>query len=73
MSTPDALCGAPHAVYFGPFLKLHELEWDEPQPAAILRIVAAYVTESNIDANDLAARLEAAGFPLPELPEGALL
>ncbi|MFF4188170.1 hypothetical protein ACFYZ9_33745 [Streptomyces sp. NPDC001691] len=63
-----------HARYFGLYLKCHDLEWADPEPAAILRIVAEYVTESNelggLDANDLTARLEAAGFTLPELPEG---
>ncbi|MGW7090019.1 hypothetical protein ACWGH2_41920 [Streptomyces sp. NPDC054871] len=63
-----------HAVYFGLYMKRRELEWEDPEPAAILRIVAEYVTESNdyggIDANDLVARLESAGFTLPELPEG---
>ncbi|MFC8640094.1 hypothetical protein ACFUC2_04960 [[Kitasatospora] papulosa] len=63
-----------HATYFGLFFRRRELEWPDPEPAAILRIVAEYVTESNdfggLDANDLVARLESAGFTLPELPEG---
>ncbi|MFE1270571.1 hypothetical protein [Streptomyces sp. NPDC058758] len=80
---PDAVtCGrAPHgptekhrATYVGPFLRHTVLEWAAPEPAAVLRIVAEYVTESNdvggLDVNDLVARLETAGYTLPELPEG---
>ncbi|MFJ8301302.1 hypothetical protein ACIQ9R_36125 [Streptomyces sp. NPDC094447] len=78
----DVTCSlAPHgpaekhrATYVGPFLRHTALEWADPEPAAILRVVAEYVTESNdlggLDANDLVTRLEAAGFTLPELPEG---
>ncbi|MEU3501593.1 hypothetical protein ABZ726_12725 [Streptomyces hundungensis] len=78
----DVTCGLPphpskephHARYFGLYLKTCELEWTDPEPASILRIVAEYVTESNdvggLDANELVARLDAAGFTLPELPEG---
>ncbi|MFJ5142979.1 hypothetical protein [Streptomyces sp. NPDC088707] len=77
----DVTCARPshgpteqhRATYFGPFFKPRELKWSDPETATLLRIVAEYVTESNdigsLDANDLVARLETAGFTLPELPE----
>ncbi|MFD7764137.1 hypothetical protein [Streptomyces microflavus] len=60
-----------HGAYFGPFFRRVELEWPDPEPAAVLRIVAQYVTESHTGgpaAGDLVARLEAAGYTLPDLP-----
>ncbi|MFD3815189.1 hypothetical protein ACFWRZ_08985 [Streptomyces rubiginosohelvolus] len=65
-----------HATYFGLFFRRTELEWPDPEPAPVLRIVAEFVTESNdtggLDANDLVERLTAAGYALPELPERTL-
>ncbi|MGW7196170.1 hypothetical protein [Streptomyces chryseus] len=60
------------AAYFGLYLKRTELEWDDTEPAVILRLIAEYVTESNdgggLDANVPVTRLESAGFTLPALP-----
>ncbi|MGW0562869.1 hypothetical protein ACWDZ4_20175 [Streptomyces sp. NPDC003016] len=67
--TPHGAEEQHHAAYFGPFLKRCELEWSDPEPATVLRLLAEHVAEDG-DTEALLVRLKRAGYTLPELTEG---
>lgn len=55
-----------HTAYVGPFLKRCELEWSDPEPATVLRLLAEHVAEDG-DTEALLLRLKRAGYALPDL------